>query len=180
MERIAARDVIVDAGGANEIVVEDIGEERIWEVAEELFEDAGDAVDVVKEVLLFAEVDGGGICLVSSKLPQTQSASVPTIVKYLFYPFNVLLLPRKPVYSLNIKPIQIHSLDTLKNQYWNHRFVASQKCLQRLPKHRPRSGIVHIVVIRSSILGLHRSLLGWLHRKHSRGLYDCSKSLRLG
>lgn len=75
MERIAARDVIVDAGGANEIVVEDIGEERIWEVAEELFEDAGDAVDVVKEVLLFAEVDGGGICLVSSKLPQTQSAS---------------------------------------------------------------------------------------------------------
>lgn len=75
VERIAARDVIVDAGGADEFVVEDVGEEGIWEVAEELFEDAGDAVDVVKEVLLFAEVDGGGIYLISSKLPQTQSAS---------------------------------------------------------------------------------------------------------
>lgn len=71
VERIAARDVIVDAGGTNEFVVKDIGEERIWEVAEELFEDAGDAVDVVKEVLLFAEVDGGGIYLTPSKLPQT-------------------------------------------------------------------------------------------------------------
>lgn len=62
VERIAARDVVIDAGGADELVVEDVGEERIWEVTEELLEDAGDAIDVVKKVLLFAEVDGGGIC----------------------------------------------------------------------------------------------------------------------
>lgn len=62
VEGIAARDVVIDAGGADELIVEEVGEERIWEITEELLEDAGDAIDVVKKVLLFAEVDGGGIC----------------------------------------------------------------------------------------------------------------------
>lgn len=75
---IAARDVIVDARGADEFVVEGVGEERIWEVAEELFENAGDAVDVVKEILLFAEVDSGRIYSMPSKLLQTQSTSGTT------------------------------------------------------------------------------------------------------
>lgn len=75
---IAARDVIVDAGGADEFVVEDVGEERIWQVAEELFEDTGDAVDVVKEIFLFAEIDSGRIYSMSSKLLQTQSMSGTT------------------------------------------------------------------------------------------------------
>lgn len=73
VEEIAARNVVVGAGGGDEFVVEDVGEERIWEVAEELFEDAGNTIDVVKEVLLFAEVDGGGICSTPSKSLQTQS-----------------------------------------------------------------------------------------------------------
>lgn len=73
VEEIAARDVVLGAGGGYKFVIEDVSEERIWEVAEELFEDAGNTIDVIKEVLLFAKVDGGGICSTPSKSLQTQS-----------------------------------------------------------------------------------------------------------
>lgn len=184
VEGIATRDVVVDTGSTDEFVVEEVGEEWVWEVAEELFEDAGDAVDVVKEVFLSTEVDGGGICSTPSKSATSTSESIhkfynefPTIVKDLSYPFNMLLLSRKPVYPLNIKPVQIYSLNTLENQDRHDRLVAGQKRLQRLSEHRPHPGMVHIIIIRPRILSLHGHILGWLLWNHSRSLYDCSKSL---
>lgn len=65
VQGVAAGDVIIDAGGADELVVESIGKEGVGELAEELLQDAGDAVNVEEEVFLFAKVNGGGVCISS-------------------------------------------------------------------------------------------------------------------
>lgn len=65
MQRVAAGDVVIDAGGADELIVESIGEEGVGELAEKLLQDAGDAVNVEEEVFLFVKVNGGGVCISS-------------------------------------------------------------------------------------------------------------------
>lgn len=65
VETVAARVGVFDAGGGDEVWIEVEGEEGGGEVAEEGFEDGGDAVDVVEEGGGVAEVDGFGVCIVT-------------------------------------------------------------------------------------------------------------------
>lgn len=59
VQAVAAHYVVVEAGGGDESAVLGGGEEGVGEVAEELFEQAGDGVYVVEEAFGVAEVDFG-------------------------------------------------------------------------------------------------------------------------
>jgi hypothetical protein len=57
MQRVATVVIVVDFGGLDELRVGSVGEEWVWKIAKEVFEESGDRGNVVVEVCLVAEVN---------------------------------------------------------------------------------------------------------------------------
>ena len=65
VHRISAHSVVVDSCGIDEFVVELSSEKRVGKLSEELFQQTGNAIDVMLECLGVSEIDLGGIWTMS-------------------------------------------------------------------------------------------------------------------
>jgi hypothetical protein len=62
VDSIATYGSVIEAGGIYEVVVRAACQERVGKLAEELFEEASNTVDIVVEGCWVAEVDDLGVC----------------------------------------------------------------------------------------------------------------------
>jgi len=132
VQRVPARVLVFDARGVDEAAVARVREQGIGQVAEELLEEGGNAVDVLVEVGRVAEVDGGAA----------------VVVELVAQHVDVRAGAREAVDAFDVQAEGVDREDALDDDHGHGGLVAVEELVERDAEDGPEGGELGVVLWR--------------------------------